>query len=318
MKILVTGGCGFIGGNFIRHMIQNSGNEIVNMDKLTYAGVKSNLKDVEGNGRYSFLKGDVCSGEDVRRAMEGCGGVVHFAAASHVDRSIQDASNFIQANVLGTHNVLEEARKQGVGKVVMISTDEVYGEVEEGSFKETDMLNPRNPYSASKAGAELLAKSFFTTYGLPVVITRSSNNFGMFQFPEKIIPLFITNLLQGRKVPVYGDGKQVRDWLHVLDNCEAIELCLGKGKNGEVYNIGGGNELSNLELTKIILRELGKGEEMIEFVKDRPGHDKKYSLDCRKIMEGLGWKPRRDFSEALKETVQWYRENEQWWKPLVK
>lgn len=316
MKILVTGGYGFIGCNFIRHMIQQ-GAEIVNLDKLTYAGVRNSLKDIEGEERYSFVKGDICNRKDVRKAMEGCERVVHFAAASHVDRSIQDALPFIQTNVTGTYLLLEEARKQEVERFIYISTDEIYGQIEHGSFKETDVLNPRNPYSASKAGADRLAYSFFATYDLPVIITRSSNNFGPFQFPEKMIPLFITNILQGKKVPVYGEGKNVRDWIYVMDNCEAIELCLNKGKVGEVYNIGGGNEISNLELTKIILQELGKGEDMIDYVKDRPGHDLRYSLDCTKIKE-LGWRPRTRFADEIRQTVSWYKNNRKWWEPLVR
>lgn len=310
MKLLVTGGYGFIGCNFVKFMEKKA--EVVVLDALTYAGVKESLKDVE----HSFVKGDVCNPTDVREAIDDCDAVVHFAAASHVDRSIQDSSGFLRTNVLGTHTLLEEARKQDV-RFIMVSTDEVYGEIAEGSFKETTLLNPRNPYSASKAGAELLARSYFITHGLPVVVTRSSNNFGPYQFPEKIIPLFVTNLLRGKRLPVYGDGMQVRDWLYVKDNCEALELCLQKGKAGEVYNIGGGNELPNLELTRLILQELGKGDEWIEHVADRLGHDRRYSLDCGKIRSELGWEPRTPFREALKETITWYRENEWWWRPLV-
>lgn len=312
MKILVTGGCGFIGSNFIREITKHR--EVVNLDKLTYAGV-NNLKGVKD---YSFVKGDICKREDVEKAMKGCDTVVHFAADSHVDRSIKDPATFVQTNVFGTYVLLEEARKNDIGRFVMISTDEVYGQIERGSFRETDVLNPRNPYSASKAGAERLAYSFFATYGLPVVIPRSSNNFGPYQLPDKIIPLFITNILENKKVPLYGDGKNVRDWVYVSDNCEAIRLCMERGRPGEVYNIGGGNEITNLELTRLILREMGKGEEMIEFVKDRPGHDRRYSLDSSKIMEELGWRPGHDFRDAIKKTINWYGENQNWWKPLKK
>ena len=317
MRILVTGGAGFIGSNFVHYMLKTHPEyEITVLDKLTYAGRIENLKGLED--RITFLKGDICKKEDAEKAMSGCDIVFHFAAESHVDRSIDGASAFIETNVFGTYVLLEAARKLNVKKFVHISTDEVYGEIEEGSFKETDILNPRNPYSASKAGAELLAKSYFTTHGLPVVITRSSNNFGPCQFPEKLIPLFITNLFNNKKVPVYGDGLNVRDWLFVTDNCEAIDVCSLKGKDGEVYNIGGGNEKTNIWITKFILKELGKGEDMIEFVKDRPGHDKRYSLDCRKMTEQTGWKPKHDFETALKETIKWYKENEWWWKPLIK
>jgi len=319
MKILVTGCAGFIGSNFVRmHLEKHPGDSIVNLDKLTYAGRKESLQDVEGKENYEFVKGDICSQEDVAKAMKDCEAVINFAAESHVDRSIEDADAFTRTNFFGVKVLCEEARRQGVKKFVQISTDEVYGQIADGSFRETDMLNPRNPYSAAKAGGELLAMSYFTTYGLPVIVTRSSNNYGPYQFPEKVVPLFITNLLRGKKVPLYGEGKNVRDWLFVLDNCEAIDLVLEKGKPGKVYNIGGNNELQNIELTKKILAELGKGEEMIEKVKDRLGHDLRYSLDCSKIEQELSWKPKTGFEEGLKKTVQWYKENEQWWKPLVK
>lgn len=319
MKLLVTGGCGFIGSNFVKYYLQkHPSDEIVNLDKLTYAGRLENLKEIEGNPNYSFIRGDICNREVVKKAIQDCEAVINFAAESHVDRSIADATQFIKTDVLGAFNILEEARKQELKKSLMISTDEIYGHVLEGSFKETSTLKPRNPYSASKAGADLLAQSFFATYGMNVVVTRSSNNFGPYQFPEKVIPLFVTNLLQGKKVPLYGDGTNVRDWLYVLDNCEAIDLCLQKGKAGEVYNIGGGNELQNIELTKLVLKELSKGEEMIERVKDRPGHDLRYSLDCSKIEKELGWKPKHDFKKALHETILWYKQNEWWWKPLLR
>ena len=316
--VLVTGGCGFIGSNFIRFFMQKeTETEIANIDKLTYAGRKENLQDLEGNSNYTFIKGDICNPSDVEKAMQGCSAVINFAAESHVDRSIEDSAEFAQTNFYGVRVLCEQAKKQSIEKFLQISTDEIYGQVVEGSSKETDMLQPRNPYSASKAGGELLAVSYHTTYDLPVLVTRSSNNYGPYQFPEKVIPLFITNLLRDKKVPLYGSGQNVRDWLYVLDNCEAIEAVLQKGKPGEIYNIGGGKELQNIELTKKILAELGKGEEMIERVRDRLGHDLRYSLDCSKIEKELGWKPKTSFEEGLKKTVQWYKENEEWWKPLV-
>lgn len=319
MKILVTGGCGFIGSHYIKHhLATHPKDEIVNLDKLTYAGRLENLKEIEKNPRYRFVKGDICDPKTVEKAMKDCEAVVHFAAESHVDRSIDSASPFIETNVKGTLLLLEAARKQDMSRVIHISTDEVYGQIMEGSFTEESLLMPRNPYSASKAGADRLAYSFFATYGLPVSITRSSNNYGSHQFPEKVIPLFVTNLIRGKKVPVYGTGKNVRDWLYVKDNCEGIETVLKKGKNGEAYNIGGGNEKDNLELTRMILAECGAGEEMIQFVEDRKGHDWRYALDYSKISEELGWKPATPFEKGLKETVQWYRQNEWWWKPLVR
>lgn len=318
MRYLVTGGAGFIGSNYIHFLMQKEPEvEIVNLDKLTYAGNLDNLKGVEKNPNYKFIRGDICNEADVKKAMEGCDVVVNFAAESHVDRSIQSPEAFIKTDIWGAYVLLEEARKRDVKKFVQISTDEVYGSIEKGSFKETDVLNPSNPYSASKAGADRLAYSYFKTYDLGVLITRSSNNFGPYQYPEKIIPLFITNLLRGKKVPLYGDGLNVRDWLYVKDNCAAIDQILEKGRDGEVYNVGGSNEVTNLELTKLILHELGKGEDMIEYVKDRLGHDRRYSLDSTKIME-LGWKPEASFEHEMKETINWYKENEWWWQKLVK
>lgn len=316
-KILVTGGAGFIGSNFVRFLLEkNPGTKIVNLDKLTYAGNLENLRDVEKNKNYSFIKGDICDAAVVKKAMDGAGAVINFAAESHVDRSIYDPASFIKTDMFGAYVLLEEARRQEVKKFVQVSTDEVYGSTESGMFSEESPLNPSNPYSASKAGADRLAYSFYKTYGLPVIITRSSNNFGPFQFPEKMIPLFITNLLQGKKVPLYGDGKNVRDWLFVEDNCRAIELCLKKGKSGEAYNIGGGNEKTNIELTKIILKELGMGEGMIDFVADRPGHDRRYALDFSKVQE-LGYSPVKNFGQKIMETISWYKENRNWWKPLI-
>jgi dTDP-glucose 4,6-dehydratase len=318
-KILVTGGCGFIGSNFVRMMLQRYPKlKIVNLDKLTYAGRKESLQDVEANTNYSFVQGDICDAAVVEKSMLGCDAVINFAAESHVDRSIENADAFLYSNFIGVRVLLEQAKKQGVKKFIQISTDEVYGQTLKGSFKETDKLNPRNPYSAAKAGGELLAMSYFQTFNVPVIVTRSSNNYGMFQFPEKVIPLFVTNLLRSKKVPLYGQGKQIRDWLFVLDNCDAIDLVLQNGKVGEIYNIGGGNEIKNVDLTKMILKELGKGEEMIERVPDRLGHDFRYSIDCKKIKRELGWKPKTVFKNGLKQTVQWYVENANWWGPLVK
>jgi len=317
---LITGGMGFIGSNFIRFMLQKHPDaRIVNLDKLTYAGNPENLKDIAKDkryrDRYRFIKGDICNRKIVDKAIRDCDIVVHFAAESHVDRSIIDAGTFIQTDVFGTYVMLEAARRHKISRFVQISTDEVYGHILKGSFKETDALNPRNPYSASKAAADRLAHSFFTTYGLPVVITRSSNNFGPFQYPEKLIPLFVTNLIEGKKVPLYGKGMNVRDWIYVLDNCEAIDLVMRKGKLGEAYNIGGGNEIQNIQITKMVLEIMGKDKSWIKYVKDRPGHDLRYSLDCRKVGR-LEWKPRSRFKEALEKTVRWYVENLDWWRSM--
>lgn len=314
-RVLVTGGAGFIGSNFVRLLLKNTDVEVINLDLLTYAGNPNNLKDMENDKRYSFVKADIADKKAVQKALSGVDTVFNFAAESHVDNSIKDASAFVHTNVMGTKNMVECAMNCGVERFVHVSTDEVYGSIEKGSSRETDRLEPRNPYSACKAAGDLLALSYFTTFGFDVVVTRSSNNYGPYQYPEKVIPLFITNLLEGKKVPLYGDGKNVRDWLHVQDNCEAILTIAQKGKKGEIYNIGGGNEVSNIELTKKILKLMGKGEEMIQPVQDRPGHDRRYSLDSSKV-KGLGWKPRRNFDEGLKETVDWYIKNEWWWKPL--
>ncbi|MBI5347242.1 MAG: dTDP-glucose 4,6-dehydratase [Candidatus Aenigmarchaeota archaeon] len=312
MKLLVTGGAGFIGSNFVNLFAEKY--DITVLDKLTYCGCMENLRDVMN--KITFVKADVCDAAAVEKAIKDCDAVVHYAAQSHVDRSITDSDVFIKTNVLGTHTMLEAARKHDV-RFVHISTDEIYGQIESGSWTEQSPLCPRNPYSASKAAADMLAQAYFTTYGLPVVITRSSNNFGPRQFPEKIIPLFITNALNNRSLPVYGDGMNVRDWLYVIDNCEAIEMVMHKGKPGEAYNIGGGNEMPNIEITKLILSRLNKPESLITFVKDRPGHDKRYSLDFSKIKK-LGWQPRFSFEDAMKQTVDWYVDNRWWWEPLVK
>jgi len=316
VKILVTGGAGFIGSNFVRHVLgKHSGDTVVNLDKLTYAGNLENLRDVEKDPRYRFVRGDICDGALVRDLMDGVDAVVHFAAETHVDRSNAAADEFLRTNANGTFTLLEAARERKVQRFVAIGTDEVYGSIAKGAAREGDALNPSNPYSASKAAADLLARAYWTTHRLPVLITRSSNNFGPYQYPEKVIPLFITNALEDKPLPLYGDGKNVRDWLYVLDNCAAIDLVLRKGKDGEIYNIGGGHEVENVALTRQVLHLLGKPESLITPVTDRPGHDRRYALDSSK-MAGLGWKPAHSFASALQATVAWYREHESWWQPI--
>jgi dTDP-glucose 4,6-dehydratase len=315
MKLFITGGAGFIGSNYVRHVLANSDDEVTVFDALTYAGNLSSLADVADDSRYSFVQGDICDRNAVAAAMAGHDMVVHFAAESHVDRSIVDPDTFVRTNCLGTNVMCDVARNIGVERFLHISTDEVYGSIEDGSFIETDRLGPRSPYSSSKAGSDLIALSYQETYGLPVIVTRSSNNFGPFQFPEKVIPLFVTNLLDGKKVPLYGDGLNVRDWIHVLDNCAGVDTVLRKGTIGEIYNIGGGNETTNRELTSMVLSNMGVGEEMVEYVQDRLGHDRRYSIDCSKA-NALGWKPSRDLDVAVAETVEWYRANRAWWEPL--
>jgi dTDP-glucose 4,6-dehydratase len=316
LNILVTGGLGFIGSNFIRHILEKYRNyRIINLDKQTYAGNPDNLKDVENNPNYYYVKGDICDADAVSRQMRKVDTVVHFAAESHVDRSIEDASSFVRTNVLGTFTLLDSALKNNIRRFIHISTDEVYGSRVEGSFKETDILTPSSPYSSSKAGSDLLARSYYITHELPVIITRCTNNFGPFQYPEKLIPLFITNLMENKKVPVYGTGKNVRDWIYVLDHCKAVDFALHKGDPGEIYNIGAGSERSNIDITKKIIEILGSDGSMIEYVKDRPGHDFRYSLDCSK-MNRLGWAPDHDFDDALTSTVGWYVKNRWWWEKL--
>lgn len=316
-KLLITGGAGFIGSNFIRHILNKYKDySIVNLDKLTYCGNLENLKDIEKDGRYKFVKGDIADDKLVREVIKRCDVIVNFAAETHVDRSIIDPYSFVRTNIVGTHVLLEAAKANCVERFIQISTDEVYGSIDNGSFRESDLLLPNSPYSAAKAGADLLARSYFITFKLPVIITRSSNNFGPYQYPEKIIPLFITNAIDGKELPLYADGMNVRDWLFVLDNCEAIDMVLHKGREGEIYNIGGGTETTNLELTNSILSILGKDKSLIKFVNDRPGHDKRYSLDITKI-KSLGWKPKHDFKSSLGLTVDWYKKNEDWWRRLV-
>ncbi|HET9488441.1 MAG TPA: dTDP-glucose 4,6-dehydratase [Methylomirabilota bacterium] len=316
MRLLVTGGAGFIGSNFIRHVLAaHAEDSVVNLDKLTYAGNLQNLADVAGDPRYRFVHGDICDGKLVRDVLRGVDAVVNFAAESHVDRSLLEADAFLRTDVFGVFTLLEAVRELGVGRFVQISTDEVYGSVATGSASESDPLRPSNPYSAAKAGADLLALSYWRTHRLPVVITRSSNNYGPYQYPEKVIPLFITNALDDQPLPLYGDGRNVRDWLYVLDNCEAIDLVLRRGVEGEVYNVGGGHELENLALTREILTLTGKPASLVRPVTDRPGHDRRYSLDWTK-MGRLGWAPRHRFLDGLAATVGWYREHEAWWRPL--
>jgi dTDP-glucose 4,6-dehydratase len=317
MKLFVTGAAGFIGSNYVRHVLSSTDDEVTVFDALTYAGNLSSLADLADDPRYRFVQGDICDRDAVAAAMAGHDAVVHFAAESHVDRSIVDPDTFVRTNCMGTNVLCDVARGVDLQRFLHISTDEVYGSIEEGSFVETDRLGPRSPYSSSKAGSDLIALSYQETYDLPVLVTRSSNNFGPYQFPEKVIPLFVTNLLDGTKVPLYGDGLNIRDWIYVEDNCAGVDLVLRKGEVGEVYNIGGGNETTNRELTEKVLALCGAGDEMIEYVTDRLGHDRRYSIDCGKA-RALGWAPARTLDEALAATVEWYRDNRAWWEPLKK
>src|SRR6476619_5163057 len=316
MRLLVTGGAGFIGSNYVHWVLANTDDSVTVFDALTYAGNLANLRDVEDDPRYAFVKGDITDRGAVLAALDGHDAVVHFAAESHVDRSIVSPDEFVHTNCDGTNVMCDVARRVGVERFLHISTDEVYGSIEVGSFTEEDRLSPRSPYSASKAGSDLIALSYHSTYGLPVLVTRSSNNFGPYQFPEKVIPLFVTNLLDGKKVPLYGDGLNVRDWLHVDDHCRGIQLVAEKGRDGEVYNIGGGTELTNRDLTHRLLAAVGAGSEMIEPVADRLGHDRRYYVDWSKIADELGYAPRVPFAEGLATTVAWYRDHREWWEPL--
>jgi dTDP-glucose 4,6-dehydratase len=306
MKMLITGGAGFIGCNFVHQMVEKYDHELVIFDKLTYAANPEYLDDVKD--KIEFVKGDIGDSEAVKNVMKDSDMVVNFAAETHVDRSIEDPGVFVKTDVIGTYNLLECVRKYDVERYLQISTDEVYGSIDNGSFTEKSNIDPSSPYSASKAGADVLVSAYYKTYGAPVVITRSSNNFGPYQFPEKLIPLFILNAMHNKQLPVYGDGKNVRDWIFAPDNCAGVYTALMKGKLGEVYNIGGGNEKNNLEITHLILEILGKPESLITFVEDRLGHDRRYSLDSSKIME-LGWKPEWKFEDAITETINWYKKN---------
>lgn len=314
--LLVTGGCGFIGSHFIKGFLQShSGWRIINFDKLSYCGNRENTRSLEGSSRYEFIQADICDVNAVCRAMERAEAVVHFAAETHVDRSIENANDFLLTNVFGTRVLIDAARKFEVKRFVHISTDEVYGSLFQGTADERSVLNPSSPYSASKAGADLLALSYWKTYKFPVLVTRSSNNFGPYQFPEKVIPLFITNLMEGKKVPLYGDGQNRRDWIYVEDHCAALELVFDKGKEGEIYNVGAGSEMTNLELTQHILNEMGLGKDRIHYVQDRLGHDFRYSVDTAKI-RSLGFKPRWTFEVGLRQTLAWYKQHPEWWQPL--
>ena len=315
-KILVTGGCGFIGSNFVRYLLARYPDcNVTNLDKLTYAGNLENLADLEGDRRYRFERGDVCDPQAVDPLVEDADAVVHFAAESHVDRSLLGGAEFVRTNVYGTAVLLEAARRYGVERFHQVSTDEVYGSLEEGAWTEESPVDPRNPYSASKACADTLVRAYHLNHGLPAVITRASNNIGPYQYPEKRVPLYITNAIDDRPLPVYGDGRQVRDHLHVEDHCEAIDLVLHNGQVGEVYNVGGENESDGLEVAHAILGQLGKPESLIEFVSDRSGHDRRYALDSSRIA-ALGWKPRRDLAASMSDTVDWYVRNEEWWRRI--
>jgi dTDP-glucose 4,6-dehydratase len=318
MRILVTGGCGFIGSNFIRHMLSFYPDyTIVNLDALTYAGNPENLRDVVNNMRYTFAEGRIEDAALVARLMERADSVVHFAAESHVDRSIVDAQPFLMTNVVGTYTLLDAARKASVRRFIHISTDEVYGALgETGKFTEETPLMPNSPYSASKASGDLLVRSFHETFGFPAVIVRPSNNYGPYQYPEKLIPLMITNLIEGKQVPVYGEGKNVRDWLFVEDSCRAIDMILHNGRDGEIYNVGGEGEMRNIEIVRKVLKMMERDEGSVTLVRDRPGHDFRYALDNTKIRHDLGWGPSVGVETGLRKTIEWYRENEWWWKPL--
>ena len=319
MRLLVTGGAGFIGSNYIRMLVNGELkgiSKIIVLDKLTYSGNKQNLIDLDSSS-YEFVQGDICDTDLVLKLSKQVDAIVNFAAESHVDRSINSSREFIQTNVLGTHTLLESARKSNLSTFLQISTDEVYGSILEGSWDEDFPLQPNSPYAASKASADLISQAYHRTYGMDVRITRCSNNYGPYQYPEKVIPLFITNLIQDKKVPLYGQGLNVRDWLHVTDHCRGIHLVLTKGKPGDVFNIGGGRELSNLELTRVILEAMAASEERIEEVVDRLGHDFRYSLNIEKITKQLGYKPEVDFEEGISQTIEWYKSNKKWWGPLV-
>ncbi len=316
--ILVTGGCGFIGSNFVRYMLRNSDYRVINVDKLTYAGNLENLSDISDHPTYEFVRGDIADKALIDGlASKGIDAIINFAAESHVDRSIEDSRVFIETNVLGTQVLLEASRNYGISRFIQISTDEVYGSLgPTGAFMESSPLAPNSPYSASKTAADLLVRAYHKTYGLPCIITRCSNNYGPYQFPEKLIPLMISNALEGESLPVYGDGMNVRDWIYVEDHCRAIDVIMHKGREGEVYNIGANNEVPNIEIVQIILKRLGKPESLIKFVEDRPGHDRRYAIDSTKLRNELGWDTIYPFDEAMDLTVRWYLENRAWWKKI--
>ena len=316
MKLLVTGAAGFIGSNFVHLALSERPDwKIVNLDKLTYAGNLDNLKDIQNDPRYRFVKGDICDRSVVSEAIQGCDAVVNFAAETHVDRSIMDPMAFLRTDMEGTFVLLEAVREGEAGRLLQVSTDEVYGSIPEGAADESYPIRPSSPYSASKAGADLLCLSYWTTYETPVTITRGANTIGPYQYPEKVIPLFVTNALDDVRLPLYGDGLQARDYTHVEDHCRGILLALEKGESGEVYNIGAGNEMRNIDMTRFLLAEIGKPESLIEHVKDRPGHDRRYAVNSGKL-RSLGWEPRYDAAEALRATLRWYADNRWWWEPI--
>jgi len=316
MRLLVTGGCGFIGSNFIRFVLRaHAEDRVTNLDKLTYAGNPENVRDLERDPRYAFIRGDICDAAVVDRAAKDADVIINFAAETHVDRSLFDPGAFIKTDVDGTRVLLEAARRYGHQRYIQVSTDEVYGSTAGAPFVETDLLHPSSPYAASKAGGDLMALAYATTYGVPVIITRASNNFGPYQYPEKLIPLFITNAIDDQPLPLYGDGLNVRDWLAVEDHCEAVDVVLRKGTVGEIYNVGGGNERNNLEITEMILRGVNKPKSLIKPVADRPGHDRRYALNADKLA-ALGFRPRRRFDDALRATIDWYRTHDSWWRPI--
>ncbi|MFA6550634.1 MAG: dTDP-glucose 4,6-dehydratase [Candidatus Gracilibacteria bacterium] len=320
MKLLVTGGAGFMGSNFIHHILKKYPNyQVVNLDKLTYAGNLDNLRDIEKNPNYTFIKGDITNEALIDELFQDhkFDTVINYAAETHVDRSITGPRDFVITDVVGTCTLLQATKKHNVKKYIQISTDEVYGSINNGSFSEISPFMPNSPYSASKAGADHLCRAYFVTYGLPVIVTHSCNVFGPYQYPEKVIPLFITNLMRGLKVPLYGDGKNIREWIYVEDHCTAIDEIMHKGKIGEVYNIGTGNEIQNIDLTKMVFEKMGASEDQVEYVKDRLGHDRRYSVDFSKLKNELDWTPKFSFSEALSETINWYKTNESWWKKLI-
>jgi dTDP-glucose 4,6-dehydratase len=316
VRLFITGGAGFIGSNYVHHVLETTDDEVTVFDALTYAGNLENLADVADDPRFTFVHGDICDRTLVAEHLPGHDAVVHFAAESHVDRSLLDPDVFVRTNCLGTNVVCDVASQAGVERFLHISTDEVYGSIDEGSFVETDMLAPRSPYSAAKAGSDLIALAYHETHELPVLVTRSSNQFGPYQFPEKLIPFFVTNLLDGRTVPLYGDGLNVRDWLFVRDNCQGVDLVLRSGTVGEIYNVGAGNERTNREITDALLTILGKDESTVEYVEDRLGHDRRYSISTDKVT-ALGWRPSRSFEDALEETVRFYTDRRSWWEPLL-
>ncbi len=319
MNILVTGGAGFMGSNFVRFLLTHHPEDsVVVFDKLTYAGNQENLRDLESNHHFSFVSGDICDGPALAEVVQkfSIDAIVNYAAETHVDRSITDPEQFLRTDIFGMFHLLETVKKFPIKTFVQISTDEVFGSIAEGAFTETSAFAPNSPYSAAKAGGDLLARAYHTTYGTPVIVTHSCNVYGPYQYPEKVIPLFVTNLMEGKKVPLYGDGQNVREWIHVSDHCRAIDMVLRKAQAGSVYNIGTGEEIKNVDLTRMILKEFGKGDEMIERVPDRLGHDRRYAIDATNIQKDLGWKPTISFAEGLKETVEWYQKNESWWKKL--